>query len=263
KVVAAGANVVLCQKGIGDVAQHYLARAGILAVQDIGESDMLKLAKATGAIVVNNIGELSASDLGSATLVEERKVEADRWVFIEGCKSPKAISILIRGGSQRVVDEAERSVHDAIRVIRDVVEHPFIIAGGGAPEALAAHRLQHWGRSLSGRAQLAASKFADALETIPITIAANAGMDPLDTQAQLRSKVAESTAKKEERKAKYGIDVIDAKVTDVAKQNIMEPLVVKEQIINAATEAASMILRIDQVIVASKPKSTEDASSDG
>ena len=268
KVVAAGANVVLCQKGIDDIAQHYLSKAGIMAVRRIKESDMFKLAKATGARVANNIDELTASDLGSADLAEERKVETDKWVFIEGCKNPKAVSILIRGGSQRVVDEAERSVHDAIMVVKDVLEYPYVIAGGGAPEALVAARLRDWSGSLSGRTQIAAYRFAEAIETIPITLAENAGMDPLDTQVQLRARVAESLERSgqgraEIVKAKYGINVIEGKVADVSKQNIFEPLAVKEQVINSATEAASMILRIDDVIAASKPKSEGHAGQGG
>jgi thermosome len=268
KVVAAGANIVLCQKGIDDIAQHYLAKAGIMAVRRIKESDMHKLAKATGARVVNNIDELTASDLGSADLAEERKVETDKWVFIEGCKNPKAVSILIRGGSQRVVDEAERSVHDAIMVVKDVLEYPYVIAGGGAPEALVAARLRDWSGSLSGRTQIAAYRFAEAIETIPITLAENAGMDPLDTQVQLRARVAESLERSgqgraEIVKAKYGINVIEGKVADVSKQNIFEPLAVKEQVINSATEAASMILRIDDVITASKSKSEGHAGRGG
>ena len=268
KVVAAGANIVLCQKGIDDIAQHYLSKAGIMAVRRIKESDMFKLAKATGARVANNIDELTASDLGSADLAEERKVETDKWVFIEGCKNPKAVSILIRGGSQRVVDEAERSVHDAIMVVKDVLEYPYVIAGGGAPEALVAARLRDWSGSLSGRTQIAAYRFAEAIETIPITLAENAGMDPLDTQVQLRARVAESLERSRQGraeivKAKYGINVIEGKVADVSKQNIFEPLAVKEQVINSATEAASMILRIDDVIAASKPKSEGHAGQGG
>lgn len=268
KVVAAGANVVLCQKGIDDIAQHYLSKAGIMAVRRIKESDMFKLAKATGARVANNIDELTASDLGSADLAEERKVETDKWVFIEGCKNPKAVSILIRGGSQRVIDEAERSVHDAIMVVKDVLEYPYVIAGGGAPEALVAARLRDWSGSLSGRTQIAAYRFAEAIEAIPITLAENAGMDPLDTQVQLRARVAESLERSRQGraeivKAKYGINVIEGKVADVSKQNIFEPLAVKEQVINSATEAASLILRIDDVIAASKPKSEGHAGRGG
>ena len=268
KLVAAGANVVLCQKGIDDIAQHYLSKAGIMAVRRIKESDMFKLAKATGARVANNIDELTASDLGSADLAEERKVETDKWVFIEGCKNPKAVSILIRGGSQRVIDEAERSVHDAIMVVKDVLEYPYVIAGGGAPEALVAARLRDWSGSLSGRTQIAAYRFAEAIEAIPITLAENAGLDPLDTQVQLRARVAESLERSRQGraeivKAKYGINVIEGKVADVSKQNIFEPLAVKEQVINSATEAASLILRIDDVIAASKPKSEGHAGRGG
>jgi len=247
KVSAAGANVLLCQKGIDDIAQHYLAKAGILAVRRVKESDMAKLSRATGARIVNNLDELSSSDLGFAKVVEERKVETDKWVFVEGCKNPKSVSMLVRGGSQRVVDEADRSVHDAIMAVKDVVEYPYVLVGGGAPEALASLKLREWASTLSGRAQLAVEKFADGMETIPIILAENAGMDPLDTQVQLRSKSTTG-------KARYGIDVMNGKVADLAAKDIYEPLAVKEQVINAATEAACMILRIDDVIAANKPK---------
>jgi thermosome len=256
KVVAAGANVLLCQKGIDDIAQHYLAKAGILAVRRIKESDMYKLSRATRARVINNLDELSASDLGFAKLVEERKVETDKWVFVEECKNPKSVSILVRGGSQRVVDEAERSVHDAIMAVKDVIEYPYVLVGGGAPEALASLKLREWAATLSGRSQLAAEKFADGIETIPIALAENAGMDPLDTQVQLRSK--SSTGK-----ARHGIDVLNGKVADMAAKDTYEPLAVKEQVINAATEAACMILRIDDVISASKPKDMPKPSGGG
>ena len=249
KVVAAGANVLLCQKGIDDIAQHYLAKAGILSVRRIKESDMYKLSRATGARIVNNLDELSSNDLGYAKLVEERKVETDKWVFVEGCKNPKSVSILVRGGSQRVVDEAERSVHDAIMAVKDVIEYPYVLVGGGAPEAVASLKLREWAATLSGRAQLAAEKFADGIETIPIVLAENAGMDPLDTQVQLRSKSSTAAGK-----ARFGIDVLNGKVADLAAKDIYEPLAVKEQVINAATEAACMILRIDDVIAASKSK---------
>jgi thermosome len=185
---APGANVVLCQKGIDDIAQHYLAKSGILAVRRIKESDMYKLAKATGARIISNLDDLSSRDLGAANLVEERKVETDKWVFIEGCKNPKAVTILVRGGSQRVVDEADRSIHDALMVTKDVLEKPAIVAGGGAPEAYVANEIRHWSSGLEGRAQLAVLKFADALDTIPLTLAENAGMDPIDTMTELRSK---------------------------------------------------------------------------
>jgi chaperonin GroEL (HSP60 family) len=248
-VVASGANVLLCQKGIDDIAQHYLAKAGVLAVRRIKESDMYKLSKATGARIINNLEEISASDLGYAKLVEERKVETDKWVFVEECKNPKSVSILVRGGSQRVVDEADRSVHDAIMAVKDVVEYPYVLVGGGAPEALISSKLREWAATLSGRSQLAAEKFADAIETIPIVLAENAGMDPLDTQVQLRSKSTTTSGK-----ARYGIDVLNGKVADLATKDIYEPLAVKEQVIKAATEAGCMVLRIDDVIAASKSK---------
>jgi thermosome len=246
KILSAGANVVLCQKGIDDMAQHYLARAGVVAVRRVKESDMSKLAKATGATMITNIDEITTDDLGNAQLVEERHVETDNWVFIEGCKNPKAISILLRGGSQRVVDEAERSVHDALMTVKDVVEYPYIVPGGGASEAVVSQQIREWSNSLDGRAQLAAEQFADSIETIPLVLAENAGMDPIDTQVQLRTKITSSD------KPKYGIDVINKKIADMTAGNVYEPLAVKENIVNGATEVASMILRIDDVIAASK-----------
>jgi thermosome len=247
KIIQAGANVVLCQKGVDDMAQHYLQKAGILTVRRIKESDMTKIAKATGARIVSNISELTSNDLGTAQLVEERLVETDRWVFVEGCKNPKAVSILVRGGSQRIADEAERSVHDALMAVKDAVVYPKVVVGGGAPEAHVAHKIREWANTLEGRAQLAAQKFADGIETIPLVLAENTGMDPLETQVDLRSKSASG-------KATYGIDVNAAKIGDLSAKDIYEPLAVKEQVINAATEAACMILRIDDVIAASKSR---------
>jgi thermosome len=247
KISSAGANVALCQKGVDDMVQHYLAKSGILAVRRVKESDMSKLAKATGANMITNVNEITSDDLGSAQLVEERRVETDKWVFVEGCKNPKAVSILVRGGSQRVVDEAERSVHDAIMAVKDVVEYPYIIPAAGAAEAVLSHKIREWSNSVEGRAQLAVEQFADSIETIPIVLAENAGMDPIDTQAQLRTRISKGS-----NKPRYGINMIDKKIADMAAKNVYEPLAVKEHIINAATEVASMILRIDGVVAASK-----------
>ena len=245
KVIASGATVVLCQKGIDDMAQHYLAKAGILAVRRVKESDLTKLAKATGARIVTNLDDLFEKDLGSAETVEERKIEEDRWVFIEGCRHPKSVTLLLRAGSQRVVDEVERSVHDAIMVVRDVMELPSIVAGGGAPETYVATKLRSWSKSLEGREQLAVEKFAESLESIPLTLSENAGMDPIDTLATLRSRQIKGE--------KYtGIDVMKARVGNMKSSDIIEPLVVKNQIISAASEAACMILRIDDVIATAK-----------
>ncbi len=247
KIKSSGANVVLCQKGIDDIAQHYLAKAGILAVRRVKESDMTKMSRATGARIVNNLDDLVAKDLGSANLVEERKVETDKWVFIEGCKNPKSVSILVRGGSQRVVDEADRSLHDALMVMKDVLENPAIVAGGGAPEAYIANELRQWASSQEGRAQLAVQKFADAMDAIPLNLAENAGMDPIDTMTELRASQSKG--------AKWtGVDCRNTKVTDMYKQNVLEPLVIKQQIIKSATEVVSMILRIDDVIASGRSK---------
>ncbi|HXV65669.1 MAG TPA: thermosome subunit beta [Nitrosopumilaceae archaeon] len=245
KVIASGATVVLCQKGLDDMAQHYLAKAGILAVRRVKESDLTKLSKATGARIVSNLDDLFEKDLGTAGLVEERKIEEDRWVFIEECKHPKSVTLLLRAGSQRVVDEVERSVHDAIMVVRDVMELPSIVAGGGAPETYAASKLRSWSKSLEGREQLAVEKFADALETIPLTLSENAGMDPIDTLASLRSKQSKG-------EKWTGIDVMKGHVGNMKSSEIIEPLAVKNQVVSAAAEAACMILRIDDVIATTK-----------
>ena len=248
KIVEVGANVVVCQKGIDDIAQHYLAKAGVLAVRRAKESDMTKLAKATGARVVNNFEDLSPSDLGYAAHVEERKVEEDKWVFVEGCKNPKAVTILVRGGTQRIVDEGERALHDALMVTKDVIERPAVVAGGGAAEAEAASQVLKWADKLSGREQLAAQKFAEALESIPIALALNAGMDPIDAQVEFRAKHAAENGRW------FGIEASDGKVKDMYQRQVFEPLAVKIQIIRSATEAASMILRIDDVIAAGKSR---------
>ena len=244
KLHTIGANVVICQKGIDDMAQHFLAKYGILSVRRVKESDMTKLAKATGGRITTNLDDISEKDLGVSELVHQKKVESDKWVFVEGCKNPHSVTLLIRGGSQRVVDEVDRSIHDALMVVKDVIEKPAIVAGGGAPEALLAAFLKDWSESFDGRQQLAIKKFAEALEIIPLTIAENAGMDPIDTMVTLR-------AKQSEGKKWSGINAKDGKVGDMLSLNIVEPVVVKEQIIKAATEAASMILRIDDVIAIS------------
>jgi len=245
KVIGSGATVVLCQKGIDDMAQHYLSKAGIVAVRRVKESDMTKLAKATGARIVTNLDDLFEKDLGSAENVEEKKIEEDRWVFVEGCRHPKSVTLLLRAGSQRVVDEVERSVHDSIMVVRDVMEFPSVVAGGGSPETYAATKIRNWSKSLEGREQLAAEKFAESLESIPITLSENAGMDPIDTLTNLRSK--------QNKGEKWtGIDVMKGRVTNMKSSDIIEPLAVKNQIVSAATEAACMIIRIDDVIATAK-----------
>ena len=245
KVHAIGANVVICQKGIDDMAQHYLSKAGILAVRRVKESDLTKLAKATGARIVTNLDDLFERDLGSASSIQEKKVEEDKWVFVEGCKHPKSVTLLLRAGSQRVVDEVERSVHDSLMVVRDVMELPSIVAGGGAPETFAATKIRSWAKSLQGREQLAAEKFAEALESIPLALSENAGMDPIDTLTHLRAKQIKG-------EKWTGIDVMKGKVGNLKSTDIIEPLAVKHQIVSAATEAACMILRIDDVIATAK-----------
>lgn len=248
KIRSVEANVVLCQKGIDDIAQHHLAKSGILAVRRIKESDMSKLAKATGGRIVGSVNDLTGKDLGEAAIVEERTIENDNWVFIEGCKNPKAVTLLIRGGSQRVIDEVERSLHDALMVVKDVIEKPSIVYGGGSPEAHVSSKLRQWAQTLSGREQLAVEKFAEALESIPLSLARNAGMNPIDAITHLRSK--QNAGEKW-----TGIDTINGQVGDIEKLQIVEPLKVKEQVIKSATESANMILRIDNVVAASRSSS--------
>ena len=247
KVEAAGANVLICQKGIDDMAQHFLARKGILAVRRAKKSDMEKLSKATGGRIITNIDDLNSEDLGYAELVEERKIGDDKMVFIEGCKDPRSVAILIRGGTERIVDEAERSVHDALCVVRDVVQEPKILAGGGDPEIEVARELREYAESLPGREQLAAQAFADAVESVPVTLAENAGLDPIDVISDLR-------AAHEKGEKWAGIDVFEGKVSDMEKLGVYEPVAVKKQAIKSATEAATMILKIDDVIAAGKMK---------
>ena len=247
KIHEIGANVLICQKGIDDIAQHYLAKQGILSVRRVKESDMTKLAKACGGRISSNIDDMTPKDLGTAELVEQRKVETEKWVFIEGCKNPRAITILIRGGSQRVVDEVDRSLHDSLMVVKDVIEKPAVVAGGGAPEEYLASNLKDWADRFEGREQLAIKKYAEALEIIPLTIAENAGMDPINTMVTLR-------AKQSQGKKWTGIDARNTRVADMYSLDIIEPAAVKEQIIKSATEAACMILRIDDVIASSGGK---------
>jgi len=244
KLHNAGANVLICQKGIDDISQHYLAKHGILAVRRVKESDMTKLAKATGGRITTNIDDITEKDLGFADLVQQKKIETDKWVFIEGCKNPHSVTLLIRGGSQRVVDEVDRSIHDSLMVVKDVIEKPSIVSGGGSAEAYLAGQLNEWADSFDGRESLAIKQYAEALETIPLTIAENAGMDPINTIISLR-------AKQNSGKKASGINAREGKVGDMYSLNIVEPLVVKEQIIKSATETACMILRIDDVIAVS------------
>ena len=247
KIAASGANVVVCQKGIDDVEQHFLSKKGIIAIRRAKKSDMEKLAKATGGKIVSNLDDISASDLGYAGLVEERKIGDDKMTFVEGCKNPKAVTILIRAGTQRMTAEAERSIHDALCVIRDLIQEPKIVAGGSAPELEMASALRKYAETMSGREQLAVRVFAEALESITVTLAENAGVDPIDILVDLRSR-----HDKGEKWA--GIEVLEGKIQDMSKVNIFEPLSVKKQIIKSATEAATMILKIDDIISATKMK---------
>ena len=247
KITSKGATVVLCQKGIDDMVQHFLARKGVAAIRRAKKSDMEKLAKATGGRVTTNLDDFTEDDLGYAKLVEERKIGDDKMTFIEGCKNPKSVAILIRGGTERIVDEAERSIHDALSVIRDVVQEPKALAGGGAPELEISRALRDYAESLPGREQLAVQRFAEAIETVPITLGENAGLDPIDILSELR-------ARHDKGETWAGVDVFDGKVKDMKKLEIYEPVAVKKQIIKSATEAATMILKIDDVIASGKMK---------
>jgi thermosome len=256
KITKSGANVVICQKGIDDMAQHFLAKKGVLAVRRAKKSDMEKLAKATGGKIVTKLDDITTADLGYAALVEERRIGDDKMTFIEGCKNPQAVTILIRGGSERFTAEAERSLHDALCVIRDIIEEPRVVAGGGAPELEMSNVIRKYAETLPGKEQLAIKIFAEALETIAATLAENAGLQPIDVISELRSRhdMGETWA---------GIEVREGKVQDMGKIGVFEPLTVKKQIIKSANDAASMILKIDDVIAAGKMKTPPGPSGGG
>ena len=241
KIAASGANVLFVQKGIDDLAQHYLAKAGIYTVRRVKKSDMEKLARATGARVVTSIHEISKEDLGKAGLVEERKVSDEKMTFVEECNNPKSVSIILRGGTEHVVDELDRAMEDALRVVGVAVEDKLLVAGGGAPEVELALRLRAYASTVGGREQLAIESFADAMEIIPKTLAENAGLDQIDTLVSLRSQ-------HEKGVKTAGLDMDTGKPVDMLKLGVVEPLRVKTQAINSAAEAAVMILRIDDVI---------------
>jgi len=245
KVVASGANVLICQKGIDDIAQHYLAKKKILVCRRAKKSDMEALAKATGGRIVSNLEDLSPEDLGYSQLVEEKKVAGEAMTFIRGCKDPKAVTLLVRGSTDHVVDEVDRSVEDAIGAVASAVEVGKVVPGAGAPEAEVAKRLRKFAEQFSGREQLAIKAFADALEVVPRSLAENAGLDPIDILVALR-------AAHDQGKASYGVGVFDGVVVDAFDSGVIEPLKVKTQAIKSASEAAEMILRIDDVITASK-----------
>jgi thermosome len=244
KIAEAGANVVFCEKGIDDVALHFLAKKGILAVKNVSSSDMEKLARATGGKIVASVKDLTPEVLGEAKLVEEVKIGEDKLVYVRECKNPKAVTIVVRGGTEHVVDEAERSLHDALCVVRNAIEDGKIVPGGGAPEAEVAKQLRDYAVKVGGREQLAIEAFADAVESIPLTLAENAGLDPVDIMVALRA------AHENASSPSYGVDVFTGKIRDMLELNVVEPLRVKLQVIKSATEAANMILKIDDVIAA-------------
>jgi len=248
KVIASGANVLFCQKGIDDIAQHYLAKAGIFAVRRVKKSDMEKLARATSGAIVSSIDAIAPEELGKAGTVEEKKVSGEAMIFVTGCENPKAVSVIIRGGTEHVVAELDRAIEDALRVVSVAVEDRKFVAGGGAPEIELSLRLREYAATVGGRAQLAIEAFANALEIIPRTLAENAGLDPIDMLVALRASHEKGGAS-----GKYmGLDVFNAVSGDMLKAGVVEPLRVKTQAVSSAAEAAVMILRIDDVIAASK-----------
>jgi thermosome len=248
KIASVGANVVICQKGIDDVAQHFLAKKGILAVRRVKRSDMEKLERATGGRIVTSIRDLTEKDLGYAELVEERKVGNDKMVFVEGAKNPKAVTILLRGANDMILDETERSLNDGLHAVRNIIREPKIVAGGGAVEVELALRLRKIAESVGGKEQLAFQAFADAVEEIASILASTAGMDVLDTIMNLRKVHAEG-------KVSAGIDVLNAKILDdMTKINVIDPVLVKKQVLKAAVEAATSLLKIDDVIGAAPKK---------
>jgi len=253
KIKASGANVLFCQKGIDDMAQHFLAKEGILAGRRAKQSDMEKLARATGGRVVSNLDDLKSQDLGKAGLVEERKVGEDKMIFVENCKHPRSVAILIRAGLERMVDEAERAMTDGLSVVSDVIEYNKIVPGGGAIESEVAKHLRSYATKVGGREQLAIQAFADSIEVVPKALAENAGLEPIDILVDLRA------AHEKPKGDVMGVDVFAGKVIDVHGKGIIEPLRVKEQAVKSAAEAASMILRIDDVIASTKPKEGKGA----
>ena len=256
KIIASGATVLFCQKGIDDLAQHYLTKAGILAVRRVKKSDMENLARATGAALVNSIDALSPADLGTAGLVEEKKFSGEEMITVAKCKNPKAVSIIIRGGSDHVIDEIERALHDALMVVSVVVKDKKIVAGGGAPETELALQLRQYASTIGGRIQLAVEAFATAMDVIPRALAENAGLDPIDMLVAIR-------AAHESGHRTFGLDVYAGKPVDMLKAGVVEPLRVKTQAITSATEAAVMILRIDDVISSSKSSAPQGGMPPG
>jgi thermosome len=254
KVASVGANVVFCQKGIDDIAQYFLAKAGILAVRRVKSSDMEKLARATGAKIVTNFEDLTEKDLGEAGLVEERKIGEDKMVFVQECKNPKAVSILVRAGLERQLDEAERALNDAIMNLISLIRDLKYVPGGGAIEMALAAAIRREAPKYPGKEQLAMLAFADALETIPRTLAENAGLEPVEILTDLR-------AKHERGLHNYGVEVFSGKVQDMVEVGVIEPVKVKEQVLKSAFEASAMILRIDEVIAASRKKEGKEKES--
>jgi archaeal chaperonin len=249
-----GANVLFSEKGIDDVALHYLAKSGIAAVKNVSSGDLEKLSKATGGKIVASIKDLTKDSLGEAKLVEEAKIGEDKLIYVRDAKNPKAVTIVVRGGTEHVVDEADRSLHDALSVVRNAIEDGKIVAGGGAPEAELAKRLRDYAVKVGGREQLAIEAFAEAMEAVPTTLAENAGLDPIDILVELRSK------HEKPGNPWFGVDVFSGEIKDMKKLNVLEPLRVKQQVVKSASEAASMILRIDDVIAS---KSVEKGTGSG
>ena len=248
RVSESGANFVFCEKSIDDIALHFLAKKGISAIKNVSSGDMEKLAKATGAKIVASVKDLSSSSLGEAKVIEESKIGDDKLTYVRDAKNPMAVTIVLRGGTEHVVDEAERSLHDALCVVRDAIEDAKIVAGGGASEAETSKQLREYAMKVGGREQLAIEAFADAVESIPLALAENAGLDPIDVMVELRAKHEDANNRW------FGVDVFSGHIKDMKALNVLEPLRVKSQVVKSATEAASMILRIDDVVAAKGDK---------
>jgi len=246
KIAESGANVVFSRKGISDMAQTYFARNGIISLRRVKENDLFWLEKATGAKICQTIEKISPNEIGTANHVYEKEIGDDKMVFVEGCKKPKSVTILIRAHSKKYLDEFHRTILDGIYVLRDFIQNPKIVGGGGAFEAIVANKIRKVMTSVDGKEQLAMEKFADSLEQIPLTLATNAGMDYLSTLSALRSKISSSNNGRCEW---YGIDTNQRKITETFSKKIFEPKILKEQVIKTTNDVISILLGIDDIFM--------------
>jgi chaperonin GroEL (HSP60 family) len=261
-IINSGANVVISQRGIGDFAQSRLANAGMISVRRVKENDMQWIEKSTGANTINDLNNITRSDLGFAGIVSEKIVGEDKMVFIEECKNPKSVTLLLRANSKRLLDEYHRSVLDAISVLSDFISTPTVVAGGGSVEAIIASRIRSNTKSIGNRKQIVIQKFAEALEEIPLTIARNAGMNEIDTLTQLRVKYAENVPSKNEELNWYGVNPFDRKIEEMLSKKIIETSLVKKQVLKTAVEVTNLLVRVDDVLMA-KPTMQTHTHDDG